>query len=336
MRWVKDDGGRAAAGFKESRSNDCVFRAVAIATERPYQEIYDRLEAMIVAKFGAKRPAGVENRMEQELMTSLGWVWVPAPGVSLRRDDLPPGRLVVRIKEHSVAVVNGTLHDTYDCSRWGTELVCGFFKQDVSIHSPMNAGRKKMLDAVTKILALADSTEHEAEAATAKAKAAELVAKYDIELGETKNLEGFKAEGVLRGGVAIPSYEIDLLDAVGKFCGVLVLQRDFDRDYVFFGRPHDLEAFHYMREVVSAQQDKGWKDYVSKYPFVHRQRVAWKYSFSQGVRDKVDDLMRAAEKHQKTMRQDLALVPRQKQAQDAYEDLFGKLKESDALRRRAA
>jgi hypothetical protein len=46
MKFVKDDGGRLAAGY-EGKANDCVCRAVAIATERPYQEMYDRLEEMI-------------------------------------------------------------------------------------------------------------------------------------------------------------------------------------------------------------------------------------------------------------------------------------------------
>jgi hypothetical protein len=42
MKWVKDDGGRATAGFK-GRAGDCVCRAVAIASGRPYQEVYDKL-----------------------------------------------------------------------------------------------------------------------------------------------------------------------------------------------------------------------------------------------------------------------------------------------------
>lgn len=40
MRWQFNDGGRAAAGYKGS-TGDCVVRSIAIATGRPYQEIYD-------------------------------------------------------------------------------------------------------------------------------------------------------------------------------------------------------------------------------------------------------------------------------------------------------
>jgi hypothetical protein len=42
MKYVYDDGGRLAAGFK-GKTGDCVTRAIAIATEKPYQEVYDAL-----------------------------------------------------------------------------------------------------------------------------------------------------------------------------------------------------------------------------------------------------------------------------------------------------
>jgi hypothetical protein len=42
MKIVIDDGGREAAGFKGS-AGDCVCRAIAIASGRPYKEVNDRL-----------------------------------------------------------------------------------------------------------------------------------------------------------------------------------------------------------------------------------------------------------------------------------------------------
>jgi hypothetical protein len=39
MRFIHDDGGRKVAGF-EGRAGDCVCRAVAIASGRPYSEVY--------------------------------------------------------------------------------------------------------------------------------------------------------------------------------------------------------------------------------------------------------------------------------------------------------
>ena len=37
-----DDGGRKLAGYKGS-ADDCVCRAIAIATGLPYKQVYDRL-----------------------------------------------------------------------------------------------------------------------------------------------------------------------------------------------------------------------------------------------------------------------------------------------------
>jgi hypothetical protein len=138
MKFVKDDGGRAAAGYK-GEANDCVCRAVAIATERPYQEIYGRLQEMIQAKFGpTKRPRGVEDQMLQELMKFLSWVWIPTTKTThMRKDELPPGRLVVCVSGHAVAVVGGVIHDTWPSSRYGARFVQGYFKKDVSVHEDM-------------------------------------------------------------------------------------------------------------------------------------------------------------------------------------------------------
>jgi Protein of unknown function (DUF2786) len=315
MRVVIDDGGRAQAGYK-GPANDCVCRAVAIATERPYQEIYDRLMALMELE-GPRRRSGVEEFVQHKLMEALGWTWVSTNKAHLREDDLPSGRLVVSINQHSVAVVDGVIYDTHDCSlnEWGNSpRVYGYYKNVMSVHSTgqgMNSDRKKVLDAVTKILALADSTSHEAEAATARSKAAELIAKYDITVASLNDLEKFESVSEFRVG-SVPSYEFTLLAAIGEFCGVLVMsapRQNGGRNYEFFGKPQDHAAFRYMREIVSTQQDRAWMDYLAAHPDCARQRVSWKNSFANGVSEKVDELMRAATVQQKALRQDLVLCP---------------------------
>jgi hypothetical protein len=54
MDFVYNDGGRAAAGYK-GRAGDCVVRAIAIATQKPYQEVYDAINALALEE----RAAGV-------------------------------------------------------------------------------------------------------------------------------------------------------------------------------------------------------------------------------------------------------------------------------------
>jgi hypothetical protein len=53
MQFVYNDGGRKAAGFKGT-TGDCVTRAIAIATDRPYIEVYNAL-ARLVGQFAKCR-----------------------------------------------------------------------------------------------------------------------------------------------------------------------------------------------------------------------------------------------------------------------------------------
>lgn len=139
MDWVFDDGGRAAAGFK-GRTGDCVCRAVAIAAERPYQEVYDLINELAKCERIGKRKAkksnartGVYKGTIKKLMEYYGWEWHPTMSIGsgckahLRQDELPKGRLVVSVSRHEVAVIDGVIHDTHDCSRDGTRCVYGYF-----------------------------------------------------------------------------------------------------------------------------------------------------------------------------------------------------------------
>jgi hypothetical protein len=329
MKYVFNDGGRAAS--KHDEVNDCACRSVAIATERPYHEIWDAFRA-ILETHGPRRPRGVAEVVQHRLMESLGWTWVPTTKVYLREDHLPMGRLVVCIQGHSVAVVDGVIHDTFNCSRrhnGNPPRVFGYYRkcETRTTSQGVGADAKKVLDAVTKILALADGTNHQAEAATARAKAAELIAKYNITVDSLQDLEKFTTETEFRTG-DIPSYEFSLLGTLGRFCGVLVMstQRQHSgRNCQFFGKRHDLEAFRYLRDVVFAQMDRAWTDYLTANPYEARRGVNWKNSFADGVEAKISELTRAAEVQQKALRQDLVLVPREQQASKEWERLFGKL-----------
>lgn len=140
MEFVHDDGGRALAGFKGRAAGDCVCRAIAIATQKPYREVYDALN--LLAKKERPRPGrcrrsssrtGVHRVTYEVYLRSLGWVWVPTMRVGqgckvhLKKEELPGGRLVVRLSKHLAAVVDGVLHDLSDESRGGTRCVYGFF-----------------------------------------------------------------------------------------------------------------------------------------------------------------------------------------------------------------
>ena len=139
MQFNFNDGGRADAGFKGT-TGDCVCRAIAIATEKPYREIYDLINEYAKSERIGKRKkgkssarTGVYKRTMMKVMNHLGWKWVPTMSIGsgckvhLRDDELPSGRIVCSLSKHAAAVINGVLNDTYDCSRNGTRCVYGYF-----------------------------------------------------------------------------------------------------------------------------------------------------------------------------------------------------------------
>jgi len=148
--FVYNDGGRAVAGYKGT-TGDCAVRAIAIATGKPYQEVYDALQrhsdqyaqnhrckvAKKIRASGSSPRLGVFGDVFRDYLLSLGWKWMPTMGVGtgckvhLNTSELlsitPYRRLICRVSKHFVAVIDGVINDTYDCSREGTRCVYGFY-----------------------------------------------------------------------------------------------------------------------------------------------------------------------------------------------------------------
>lgn len=145
--FVIDDGGRAAAGFRGD-AEDCVCRSIAIATEIPYADVYAKLTDLKQGWLATSRAAHAKRLAAQGKTTartgsfresyapwleSLGWSWRATMSIGggcrvhLRADELPTGRLIVRVSRHLVAVIDGVIHDTHDPSRDGTRCVYGLW-----------------------------------------------------------------------------------------------------------------------------------------------------------------------------------------------------------------
>lgn len=130
MIWIENDGGRADAGYRGD-TRDCVTRAIAIATGQPYRQVYDALYAAA----GATPRNGVPRKVYDPYLAGLGWEWTPTMSIGtgctvhMRADELPAGRLIVRLSRHLSAVIDGTVHDTFDPSRDGTRCVYGYWKE---------------------------------------------------------------------------------------------------------------------------------------------------------------------------------------------------------------
>ena len=141
MEWKYNDGGREAAGYKGS-AGDCVCRAIAIATELPYEQVYKLInqygkQEKVTARRRHQSSArnGVYKDTIRKVMEGLGWKWVPTMfigsgcSVHLRSGELPQGRLVVNCWKHCTAVIDGVINDTYDPSRGGTRCVYGYYRK---------------------------------------------------------------------------------------------------------------------------------------------------------------------------------------------------------------
>ena len=136
-----NDGGRAAAGYK-GKTGDCVVRAISIALQLPYQQVYDTFNTLgqseRLSKKRKRRSAsdtGVFRPTYDRWLKSQGWEFTPTMGIGtgcrvhLRADELPKGRLIVRVSRHIIAVVDGVACDTADHSRAGTRCVYGYYSR---------------------------------------------------------------------------------------------------------------------------------------------------------------------------------------------------------------
>lgn len=127
--FVFNDGGRASAGFK-GEARDCVTRAISIAAQMPYLEVYDLVNQNL--KTGSAR-TGVPKPVTRKVLADLGWRWVPTMKIGqgckvhLKADELPAGRIICQVSAHVVAVIDGVIYDTHDSSRDGSRCVYGYW-----------------------------------------------------------------------------------------------------------------------------------------------------------------------------------------------------------------
>jgi hypothetical protein len=134
MQYIYDDGGRSAAGHAPNK--DCVTRSIAIATEQSYQSVYDSFDRLSQNERRGKYKLGISNPSTGvyiatiiKYMRLLGWEWISQSLAEFQMNELPNGRLVVAVKQHFMAVVDGVLYDTHDSSRNGERCVYGYFKK---------------------------------------------------------------------------------------------------------------------------------------------------------------------------------------------------------------
>ena len=135
-----NDGGRSKY-FKTEKVGDCVCRAIAIANNMDYKEVYDlinkyskRERTSLRKKSVSSARNGVYKETIKKILEDLGWTWVATMGIGkgcqvhLRKDEIPMNEtIIVNVSKHTTCVKDGVINDTYDCSRHGNRCVYGYF-----------------------------------------------------------------------------------------------------------------------------------------------------------------------------------------------------------------
>lgn len=132
MKFQYNDGGRKEAGYKGA-TGDCAVRSIAIATGKPYEEVYNAINLLSENERIGKRKQGKSNsrtgvyrKTVQKYLESIGWKWISTMfigsgcKVHLSEKELPAGSLVVRLSKHFTAVLNGVIYDTHNPCRGAT------------------------------------------------------------------------------------------------------------------------------------------------------------------------------------------------------------------------
>lgn len=105
-----DDGGAAAAGFKESR--DCAVRALAIAMGKPYAEVHAALKQL-----GRKNRRGINGaqwRAAKRMFSLESREEFACRHLGTALPEIQTGRYLCWVSGHFFAVVDGVVHDTWE------------------------------------------------------------------------------------------------------------------------------------------------------------------------------------------------------------------------------
>ena len=110
MKFIHSTGGRERY-YRGTKVNDCVIRAIAVATNTDYKKVWEDLNDI-------SRHKGYYSNQTQVYETylkQLGWQKVktgrPFPSIH----TLKLNRAIVHCRAHLSAIVDGDLHDIWDC-----------------------------------------------------------------------------------------------------------------------------------------------------------------------------------------------------------------------------
>lgn len=173
--------------------------------------------------------------------------------------------------------------------------------------------RKKVIDQVLKLLALAESSTHAGEVSAARQKAEELLLRHEIALGELQAPEEeFGSSEHDSGYARAGKYRIRLADMVARFNGVyLVYRQERTTRFILYGRPADVAHTVYMYGILVEQMQRARRRAASALrlecgrAMLNAESNGFCAGFCNGVQDKLAGLTAIVENR----RQGAGLVP---------------------------
>ena len=122
MKFIKNNGGREnyfPVDKKKDATNDCVVRAIAIATEQDYLVVRDCL--FDLAKEQGRMPN--DDKIYEAYLSQIGWVKKkPMRNKHNRKLRLHQVKIntnaIFITSGHVCAVINNDLNDRWDCRNW--------------------------------------------------------------------------------------------------------------------------------------------------------------------------------------------------------------------------
>lgn len=100
---------------RERKRDDCVVRAIALATDKSWLQVFDGLVEMARKNF--EMPSS--KSVYETLLKQYGWTKHPMPKIGNRRVQLGnlevTGRCVATVSGHMTVIIDGTVYDIWDC-----------------------------------------------------------------------------------------------------------------------------------------------------------------------------------------------------------------------------
>ena len=107
--FIFNDGGRELANYK-GFTGDCGVRALSICLQKPYKEVYNKVNEFCKLEKPSKRRRGVSSartgihtRTFHKIANYYGLKWKPTMGIGtgckvhLKADELPKGRIICNV-----------------------------------------------------------------------------------------------------------------------------------------------------------------------------------------------------------------------------------------------